>query len=575
MWMSLEESKNFGMQCNARRKCRFKIHCRKLKGEATWQIKSLRLKHICGHQHKNSKITSQYLTERYLEDWRDDPTWKLAFIKRARRECRVEIGYYLAWYARQRAFKMIFGDAYLEYEKVWDYAAVILKYNLGSTGVVKVDRVLNPQPIFQGLYVCFQACKQGFMAGCRPILGVDCAHLKGAYSSILLTAEGKDGNNNIFPVAWAVIEVENGETWTWFLELLRKDIVTVADSAKGPSGCIATVMPDADTRYCFRHIWSYFKNKFPGIVYKEHFWKAARSTIEHHFKQHMQEIKKLSVDAFNCLQAISPAHWSRHKFNSSSKSGMLLNYYCESFNNVLKEARTKPILQLIEWVRRYVMGRFFAKKEGLKSFTSVIMPTVLKMVHRGLQQVSNMRVSQADLMEFEVDDLEYTYVVNLETKSCSCNRWTLMGIPYWHALAYIQLRRLDIENFIHRAYHVETYTKAYAPTFKAMPGHQQWEVTPYPRPLPLVHRNLPGRPSSKKRKKEAGEDKERKNVKREKVKNKCSNCGGLGHYKNKCPSPPIDKPKRQPRRPKKVEAAGQAVAGKPVAGQAAGATSSH
>uniref|UniRef100_A0A803LPW9 SWIM-type domain-containing protein n=1 Tax=Chenopodium quinoa TaxID=63459 RepID=A0A803LPW9_CHEQI len=171
----------------------------------------------------------------------------------------------------------------------------------------------------------------------------------------------------------------------------------------------------------------------------------------------------------------------------------------------------------------------FNPKEGLKSFTSVIMPTVLKMVHRGLQQVSNMRVSQADLMEFEVDDLEYTYVVNLETKSCSCNRWTLMGIPYWHALAYIQLRRLDIENFIHRAYHVETYTKAYAPTFKAMPGHQQWEVTPYPRPLPL----------------------------------------------NKCPSPPIDKPKRQPRRPKKVEAAGQAVAGKPVAGQAAGATSSH
>ncbi|XP_021726825.1 uncharacterized protein LOC110693949 [Chenopodium quinoa] len=501
------------------------------------------------------------------------PTWKLAtFIKRARRECKVEIRYYLAWYARQRAFKMIWGDAALEYEKVWDYAAAILKYNPGSTAVVKVDEVLNPQPVFQRLYVCLQVWKQGFMAGCRPILGVDGAHLKGAYPGILLTAVGKDGNNNIFPVAWAVVEVENGETWTWFLELLRRDIELVVDSVtwvheadeltymsdrqKGLLDAFSTVMPNVDTRYCCGHIWSNFKNKFPGTVYKEHFWKAARSTTEHHFKQHMKDIKRLSVDAFNYLQAIPAAHWSRHKFSTSSKSGMLLNNCCESFNNVLREARAKPILQLMEWIRKYVMGRFFAKKEGLKTFNGVIMPTVLKMVHRGLQQVSNMRVSQADLMEFEVDDSGDTYVVNLENKACSCNRWTLMGIPCWHALACIQLRRLDIENFIHPAYHVETYTK--------------WEVTPYPRPLPPAHRNLPGRPSHKKRKKEAGEDKERKNVKREKVQNKCSNCGGLGHYKNKYPSPPIDKPKRQPGRPKKVAATGQ-----PVAVQAAGTTSSQ
>ncbi|KAL2895353.1 StAR-related lipid transfer protein 8 [Bienertia sinuspersici] len=324
--------------CKSRRKCRWRIHCRKLKGEASWQIKSARLQHICGHQHKNSKITSQYLAERYLEDWRDDPNWKLSsFIKRARRECKVEIGYYLAYYARQRAFKMIFGDATREYERVWDYAAAILKFNPGSTAVVKVDGVQNPQPVFQRLYVCLQACKEGFMAGCRPTLGVDGAHLRGAYPGILLTDVGKDGNNNIFPVAWAVVEVENAETWAWFLELLRNDIASVADSItwvheadeltymsdrqKGLLDAFNTVMPAAETRYCCRHIWSNFKQKFPGTVYKEHFWKATRSTTEHHFKQHMQHIKDLNADAYNYLQAIPAAHWSRHKFSSSSKSG--------------------------------------------------------------------------------------------------------------------------------------------------------------------------------------------------------------------------------------------------------------
>lgn len=142
----------------------------------------------------------------------------------------MDIGYYKTYYARARALKMIFGDASEEYKKVWDYIASIIKYNPGSTAIVKVDRIESPPPLFQRLYVCLQACKEGFIVGCRPIIRVDGAHLKGPYPGILLTAVGKDGNNNIFPVARAVVETESTETWSWFLELLRNDISSVADS---------------------------------------------------------------------------------------------------------------------------------------------------------------------------------------------------------------------------------------------------------------------------------------------------------------------------------------------------------
>lgn len=220
-----------GCSCGTRRKCRFKIHCKRLKGEQTWQIRSIRPNHICGHQTINPKCTSQYLAERYLEDLRDDPTWKLSsFQKRAKRECRCEVGYYKVYYAKKIALKMIFGDADLEYEKVWDYAATIRKYNPGSSAIVKVTGLDEGKPEFQRMYICLKACKEGFMAGCRPILGVDGAHLKGPYTGILMTAVGKDGNNNLFPVAWAVVETENSETWCWFLSLLRNDIASVADS---------------------------------------------------------------------------------------------------------------------------------------------------------------------------------------------------------------------------------------------------------------------------------------------------------------------------------------------------------
>uniref|UniRef100_A0A803MJ65 SWIM-type domain-containing protein n=1 Tax=Chenopodium quinoa TaxID=63459 RepID=A0A803MJ65_CHEQI len=68
------------------------------------------------------------------------------------------------------------------------------------------------------------------------------------------------------------------------------------------------------------------------------------------------------------------------------------------------------------------------------------MPSVVKMVHRGLQESGSMRINQADLNEFEVDHGDDTFVVNLETQTCGCYRWTLMGIPCWHALACIQLK---------------------------------------------------------------------------------------------------------------------------------------
>lgn len=39
---------------------------------------------------------------------------------------------------------------------------------------------------------------------------------------MLLGAIGRDANNQMFPLAWAVVEGENNDSWEWFLEELRK-----------------------------------------------------------------------------------------------------------------------------------------------------------------------------------------------------------------------------------------------------------------------------------------------------------------------------------------------------------------
>lgn len=40
----------------------------------------------------------------------------------------------------------------------------------------------------------------------------------------LLTAIGRDANNQVYPIAWAVVDVENKSNWTRFLELLSGDL---------------------------------------------------------------------------------------------------------------------------------------------------------------------------------------------------------------------------------------------------------------------------------------------------------------------------------------------------------------
>jgi hypothetical protein len=72
--------------------------------------------------------------------------------------------------------------------------------------------------------MALDSCKRGFLKGCRPLICLDGTHIKTKYGGQLLTTVSIDGNDCIFPVAMAVVEVECYSSWKWFLTTLKNDL---------------------------------------------------------------------------------------------------------------------------------------------------------------------------------------------------------------------------------------------------------------------------------------------------------------------------------------------------------------
>ena len=62
---------------------------------------------------------------------------------------------------------------------------------------------------FKACFISFTAQVRGFLSGCKPIIRIDGAHLSGYYKEIMLIAVAIDGNNEIFVLAYGIVDTES------------------------------------------------------------------------------------------------------------------------------------------------------------------------------------------------------------------------------------------------------------------------------------------------------------------------------------------------------------------------------
>jgi hypothetical protein len=65
---------------------------------------------------------------------------------------------------------------------------------------------------------------------CTHIISVDATFLIGKYKGTLMVVVGMTAENQLLPLAFVLVEREHNESLSWFLGLVRKEVVGRVDS---------------------------------------------------------------------------------------------------------------------------------------------------------------------------------------------------------------------------------------------------------------------------------------------------------------------------------------------------------
>nr|KAJ0207855.1 hypothetical protein LSAT_V11C500238150 [Lactuca sativa] len=79
------------------------------------------------------------------------------------------------------------------------------------TGSMDVLTMPDGTNHFSKFYVFFDGVKNGWLEGCRKVIGIDDCFLKGYVIGELLCDVRRDARDQIYPIVWVVVCVENKE----------------------------------------------------------------------------------------------------------------------------------------------------------------------------------------------------------------------------------------------------------------------------------------------------------------------------------------------------------------------------
>ncbi|XP_015939615.1 uncharacterized protein LOC107465137 [Arachis duranensis] len=209
--------------------------------------------------------------------------------------------YRRVWMAKQKAVALIYGDWDESYNELPRWVLGVQVTMPGSIAVLRTSPVRvrgqldESKAYFHRLFWTFPPCIEAFRH-CKPLVSIDGTYIYGKYGGTLLVAIAQDGNSNILPVAFALIEGENAESLSFFLSHLRQHVtpqlglLVISDRHNGikvaleaPNG--GWLPPAAYRAFCIRHVVANFALTFKSKEARRLLVNAAyaKTEVEFHY----------------------------------------------------------------------------------------------------------------------------------------------------------------------------------------------------------------------------------------------------------------------------------------------------
>lgn len=526
--------------------CPWRVHAAKLPGVPTFTIRTIHSEHKCGgidhlgHQQASVQWVASSVEQRLRENPHCKPKEILEEIHRVH---GITLSYKQAWRGKERFMASFRGSFEEDYRLLPQYCNQVRRTNPGSMASVCVNPVDNS---FLRLFISYQASIYGFLNACRPLIGLDRTVLKNKYLGTLLFATGFDGDGELFPLAFGVVDEENDETWMWFLSELHNLLDTntenmprltiLSDRRKSIVDAVELNFPTAFHGFCMLHLSESFRKEFNNTLLCNLLWEAANAPTVLEFDTKILEIEEISQDAAYWVRRVPPRLWANSHFEGT-RFGNLTANIVESLNAWILEASGLPIVQMMECIRRQLMTWFHERREASMQWTSILVPSAERRVTDAIECARTYQVLRANEAEFEVISHEGTNVVDIRNRCCSCRGWQLYGLPCSHAVAALLSCRQNVHRFTESCFTVASYRKAYSQTIHPIPDRTVWHemmsgsedsvediVVNPPKSL-----RPPGQP--RKRRTQTGDRIQAKRVVH------CSRCNQTGHFRTTCATP--------------------------------------
>lgn len=217
----------------------------------------------------------------------------------------------------------------------------------------------------------------------------------------------------------------------------------------------------------------------------------------------MRPLKSYNPSAYESLLKTNPLTWSRAFFRIGSCCNDNLNNLSESFNRTIRNARRKPLLDMLEDIRRQCMVRNekrFVIAYRLKSrFTKRAHMEIEKMIDGAA--VCDRWMARHNRIEVRVG-LDDSFSVDMNDRTCGCRKWQMTGIPCIHAASVIIGNRQKVEDFVSDWYTTYMWKQTYYDGIMPVQGKMLWPIVNRVGVLPPPwRRGNPGRPKNHDRRK--------------------------------------------------------------------------